>query len=88
MFHQLIQTHSQAVQVLHALKYYGSEQERAILTPEVDSIIKDISFQQKDMLVPATNNLIEAYLEVYGEFSSNIMACILELLNPDMRLAS
>ena len=87
MLHTLIQTHSQAVQVLHALKYYGSPQEKAIFTPEVDSIVKDISYQHKDLLIPATNKLIEAYLEIYGEFSSNIMAAIMDILELDLKMA-
>lgn len=85
MLSNLINSHGQAVQVLHALKHYGTSQEQAILTPEVEAIVKDICFQQKEMLVPATNNLIEAFLEVYGEFSPNIMTAILEILNPGAR---
>jgi len=85
MFQQLIKTHAQAVQVLHALKYYGTPQEKATLAPEVDSIIADISFQHRDLLIPATNKLIEAYLEMYGEFSPDVTAAIMELLGVETR---
>lgn len=73
---RIIENRSQAVQVLHALRDYSDERERAILMPEIREIVKSINTRDIDLLVPATKQLVANYIEDYGQFNGSITAAL------------
>jgi len=73
---RIIENRSQAVQVLHALRDYSDERERAILMPEIRVIVKSINTRDIDLLVPATKQLVANYIEDYGQFNGSITAAL------------
>lgn len=73
---RIIENRSQAVQVLHALRDYSDERERAILMPEIRAIVKSINTRDIDLLVPATKQLVANYIEDYGQFNGSITAAL------------
>lgn len=69
---QLIQSRSQAVQVIHTLRDLCDEKEKSILMPEIRTIVDGISIKTIDSLVPATNRLISCYLRDHGDFNNSV----------------
>lgn len=72
-FYSLINSQNQAELALSVLTTYGSAKEKAILVPEVYKIQRDFMRSDgKSCLISAINNLLAAYLDMYGEFSDDL----------------
>lgn len=73
---RIIKNRAQAVQVLHALRDYSDEREKAILMPEIRMIVESITTRDIDLLVPATKRLVASYMEDHGDFNGSIKAAL------------
>ncbi len=72
-FFGLIQTTQQAELALSVLSHFGSEKEKELMRPEIEQIQQDFMHAEKQTsLVLAINNLLHAYLDLYGDFSDHI----------------
>ena len=72
-FFTLITDNDQAELALSVLTAFGSEKEKKILLPEAQKMQLDfMNSEGRSCLVTAINNLLSAYLEMYGEFSDDL----------------
>lgn len=72
-FFTLINNNDQAELALSVLTAFGSDKEKQILLPEANKMQMDfMNSEGKTCLVTAINNLLSAYLEMYGEFSDDL----------------
>jgi hypothetical protein len=72
-FFNLIGDNQQAEIALSVLTAFGSEKEKRILLPEAQKMQMDfMKSEGRSCLVTGINNLLTAYLEMYGEFSDDL----------------
>ena len=72
-FFKLLKNSDQAESALSVLIAFGSKKEKTHLKPEAVRLRNDfIHNQGQACLMTAINNLLAAYLEMYGEFSDEM----------------